>query len=177
MDTFGTPRATRTLTEQFGDATKLMLDAKAVVNVAVPEMPAGAHARLRLGLLGPTGSEPICVSWNGRELPTKPTALQELPLDRAEIQPLNRLEVWCRQPSGNPCLALAFASVVVESVEKVTDDSECGTSRSNERNHYESVAEDWRAAGAGLFAGLCSTAASRLLGRVPGGAAPPARLR
>jgi hypothetical protein len=114
MNTFGTPRATRTVQELFGDATKLMLDARAIVNIDVPELPDGVHTRLRLGLLGPAGDESICVSWNGRELPAKATALQDLPLDRADVKPHNCVEVWCRQPSGNPCLALAFASVVVE---------------------------------------------------------------
>ena len=124
LDNFATPAQTRKTEEHFGDRTLQFIggpgDRKTTepvsVTIAVPQVAPGAKVALRLGLLGPEGTEPLTASFNGKDLPIKATALQEVSLDPAAIQPKNEVKLWLRQPVDNPKLALGFAAVVVETV-------------------------------------------------------------
>jgi hypothetical protein len=116
MDTFPTPAVTRSSREYFGDATLQLLagQQRAVVDIDVPDAPAGVRFWLRVGLLGPAGDEALAARWNGADLPIAATTLQDLPLEDESVKPHNHLDVWLSKPSDNTKLALGFASVVVE---------------------------------------------------------------
>ncbi len=117
MNMFGKPDRRRVTREFFGDRTRQFLTpaAPTVLNVQVPEKTSFDRAVLRLGLLGTRGSEVLHGTFNGRSLVVPASALQEFPLDRAELKSNNRLELRVRKDTGNPTLAVAFASVVLRS--------------------------------------------------------------
>ncbi|HIE52273.1 MAG TPA: hypothetical protein EYP85_10985 [Armatimonadetes bacterium] len=115
LDNFPTPPRVRLIREYFGDRTLQFLQGEKpiAVEISVPKVER-AKVYLRVGLLGPEGTESLGARFNGNDLPLKATAIQDLPLEPAALQPKNRLEVWLREPAANPRLALGFASVVVE---------------------------------------------------------------
>jgi hypothetical protein len=113
MDRFGTPRRTIRLREHFGDRNVAFLkaDAPTEATIALPaERPGTWH--LRLGLLGPDGSESLRLVLNGKTIPIQATALQELPVDSGLLKEANRMSLTLDQPTENPKLALGFVSLV-----------------------------------------------------------------
>ena len=116
LSAFITPRRARVSREHFGDQVLQFVEGTEpiVLTIAVPKLEQGARATLRLGLLGPEGTEPLAASLNGADLPVRPTALQDVPLDGAVLREANELRVWLREPVDNPRMAVGFASVVVQ---------------------------------------------------------------
>lgn len=115
---FRKPARARVTREYFGDAVLQFIEGTEPVGVSLTA-PAQAEGtvRLRLGLLGTTGEEPLTAKLNGEEIEIEATALQDIALDAAKLGPENRLEVSLREPVENPALALGFASLVLESME------------------------------------------------------------
>lgn len=99
--------------ELFGDRT-LQFIKNQPVKVALPGPQGPAKVSLRVGLLGPEATDVLGARLNGVELPLQATALQEIPLPAGAVKESNELEVYLKQPSANPRLALGFASLVVE---------------------------------------------------------------
>ncbi len=115
LDNFAVPPRTRAVQEVFGDRTLQFLKAGERAGVTIAAPPAGAaKAWLRVGLLGPAGTEALAATLNGKEVPLKATALQDVPVEPASLRPQNRVEVWLKAPADNPRLALGFASLVTE---------------------------------------------------------------
>jgi hypothetical protein len=114
LDHFATPARQRVSTECFGDQTLQFLQGGEAVRVTIG-LPEGVQgqAALRLGLLGATGAERLQVRLNGRDLPARATALQDLPLGDLALGAANELVVRLVEPVDNPQLAVGFASLVV----------------------------------------------------------------
>jgi len=118
LDRFAeTPRA-RVRTEHFGDRTLQFITpgTPAALTIETPPAPEGARVFLRVGLLGPAGDEDLVARLNGTDLPLAPIAIQDRPIEAGKLGDANRLEVALTEDAGNPKLALAFASIVVETI-------------------------------------------------------------
>lgn len=115
MQNFGRTHATRFYREFFGDQTREFLrpDRPVTIALRLPKL-TGGSVWLRVGLLGPAGGEALHATLNGVPIPLEPTSLQEIPLDKTTLQPLNTLRIELEQPADNPRLALGFASLVVQ---------------------------------------------------------------
>ncbi|MBM3474527.1 MAG: hypothetical protein FJX75_14785 [Armatimonadetes bacterium] len=113
---FYSPPKTRLITEHFGDRTLQLLKGTDPVSVtiALPDDLAGARPALRLGLLGAEGSEKLAGRLNGAEVAVLPVALQDIPLAPGALKPDTTLELKLAEPADNPRLALAFASITLE---------------------------------------------------------------
>lgn len=113
LTSFRQPARRTVRREWFGDATRAYLTAGQPVTttIAVPTPP--TTARLRVGLLGTTGAEPLTASFNGRPLKLRATAFQEIELPAGSVVASNKLEL-ATTAGDNPRLALAFAAVVGE---------------------------------------------------------------
>jgi hypothetical protein len=114
MDHFSRPPKARVRTEHFGDRTLQFLKGTEPARVTIGAPKTEGKAWLRLGLLGPEGTEPVAARLNGEEITVDATALQDVALDAGLLQESNTLEVWLETPVDNPKLALGFASVVQE---------------------------------------------------------------
>lgn len=110
LTSFARPTRRRVIREVFGDTTFQTLAPGRPVAVNLPAGPAG---RLRLGLLGPSGTERIAATLDGRPLSLIATAWQELGVPAAAGARILELRA---EPHDNPRLALAFAAVVSEAV-------------------------------------------------------------
>jgi hypothetical protein len=115
---FYSPPKARITTECFGGKTLQFLKGTEPVSVTVPlpEAVGEARASLRLGLLGPEGNENARATINQASVQVRPVALQDIPLEPGLLKANNTVEVRLAEPTGNPRLALAFASVVLETV-------------------------------------------------------------
>lgn len=99
--------------ELFGDRTMQFIKDQPV-KVGLKGPAARAKVSLRVGLLGAEATDLLGGRLNGTELPLQATALQEIALPAGLVKESNTLEVYFKQPSANPRLALGFASLVVE---------------------------------------------------------------
>lgn len=99
--------------EFFGDRT-LQFVKEQPVKLTLKAPAGAATAWLRVGLLGPEAKDVVGARLNGVELPLRASALQEIPLAAGTVKESNELEVYLKQPSANPRLALGFASLVIE---------------------------------------------------------------
>jgi hypothetical protein len=114
MDRFVVPARTRYVQEHFGDRTLQFLstDARARVTISCPTPPAGSSVGLRLGLLGPLGTEPLVVTLNDSPVDVAAIPFQEVALADTTLRESNVITVSLRESVNNPSLALAFASIV-----------------------------------------------------------------
>jgi len=116
MDRFAQPSGVRRIEERFGDTTLQFLKREGSVRARIDAsgIPGGAEVRLRIGLLGPEGNEPLWARLDGHDLTVRPVPLQEIPVALADMGPSATIELGLSAPVDNPRLALGFISLVVQ---------------------------------------------------------------
>lgn len=113
MDRFGHPSRQLRVRELFGTPTLQFLKPGQPVQVKLscPAALPDSVSAVRLGLLGPEGTEQLTATLNGKALSLAATELQDLALPPATVQDENVLELTTE--ADNPRLAVAFASLIV----------------------------------------------------------------